>query len=184
LAGVSTTVELSEKSYPLYHIFHSFEHGNIEVLESADNGSLGMGVGALVARQEWFGSFNSVGAGRVIKFNNKGMTIKPEKFGLHFGKIVHQFKSISNGTQYNVSSIIGSDLPLIGPLINLYIRHKMFPPAMLKQWLRHQVQEVSSLQFFLAKLYTTQPTKTKLGKNHYKLQLKSPSDKTNTMSEI
>jgi len=41
-----------------------------------------------------------------------------------------------------------SNLPVLGPLINRYIRYKMFPPVMVEQWLRHQVEEVSSLSFF------------------------------------
>ncbi len=166
-----STVELSGNTYPLYHIFHPFEHGAIKILEPAKNGSLGMGIGALVSRQEWFGTFDSTGAGRVVKFDSQHMVIKPEKFGLHFGTITHRFKLTENGTQYNVSSIIGSDLLIIGPLINLYIRHKMFPPAMLEEWLRHQVQEVSSLQFFLIDLYHSQFTRTKFDKTHYKLKL-------------
>ena len=54
-------------------------------------------------------------------------------------------------------SIIGSDAPIVGPIINFYIRNKMFTEAMLQQWLRHQVQEVSSLPFFLPQIAGQKP---------------------------
>ena len=148
-----STVQLNGSLYPLYHLFHPSEHGKIEVKQAAADGTPGMAVGALVGRQEWFGEFNSKGAGRVIKINQHGMTVKPEMLGLHFGQIEHIFEKTEYGTRYRVKSIIGSELPIIGSAINYYIRHKMFKPDMLKQWLRHQVEEVSSLQFFLAELY-------------------------------
>ena len=171
-----STVEISERQYSWYQIFHPSEHGQISVDEPAKDGHLGMGVGALIARQEWFGVYNSKGAGRIIEFSEQGMIVKPELLGLYFGEIKHSFvdeifilesnRQQKLGTQYNVVSIIGSDLPVIGPIINYYIRKKIFSPAMVNEWLRHQVEEVSSLQFFLKDLYDTKPQG-----NHYKLVL-------------
>jgi len=171
-----STVEISDLNYPWYHIFHPSEHGLISVKDRAFDKSEGMGVGALIYRQEWFGIYNSKGAGRIIKFSNNTMVIKPEVLGLHFGEITHTYTQTSFttkanntmqlGTRYTVESIIGSDLPLIGPVINYYIRNKIFTSTMIKQWLRHQVEEVSSLQFFLKELYQTKP----IG-NHYLLTL-------------
>ena len=171
-----STVEFSGQRYSWYHIFHPNEHGEITIKEPANDGVSGMGIGALVARKEWFGIYNSKGAGRIIEFSEQGMVIKPEILGLHFGEIKHSFTQAaytlaSNGqrilgTQYNVESIIGSNLPVIGPIINFYIRKKMFNPAMINEWLRHQVEEVSSLQFFLKELYYTKPHG-----NHYSLKL-------------
>ncbi len=163
-----STVQLNGNLYPLYHLFHPSEHGKIEVKQPAADGTPGMAVGALVGRQEWFGKFNSKGAGRVMAINEHGMTVKPEMLGLHFGQIEHIFEKTDYGTRYRVSSIIGSDLPVIGGAINYYIRHKMFNPEMLKQWLRHQVEEVSSLQFFLAQLYGQ---KDQVQDNHYMLTI-------------
>ena len=170
-----STVEISEHDYSWYHIFHPSEHGVITVKEKANNDREGMGIGALVYRQEWFGIYNSKGIGRIIEFSEQGMVAKPELLGMHFGEIKHSytqktFTSLNGvqelGTQYNVDSIIGSDLPVIGLVINYYIRKKMFSQAMINEWIRHQVEEVASLQFFLSELYSTKPQG-----NHYKLSL-------------
>jgi len=183
-----STVEISDHVYSWYHIFHPSEHGVVTVKEQANDGRVGMGVGALIYRQEWFGSYNSKGTGRIIEFSEKGMIAKPELLGMHFGKIKHSYTQTTFpstdgeveelGTQYNIDSIIGSDLPVIGRMINYYIRNKMFSEAMINEWVRHQVEEVASLQFFLRELYSTKPQG-----NHYKLSLKQLQKNTVAISK-
>ena len=104
-------------------------------------------------REEWFGPFDSRGAARIVGFSDAGMLAIPEVAGLEIGRVRHSLRAVNGGTAYRVDSVIGSDLPLIGPLINLYLRKQVFHPAMLEQWRRHQVEEVASLQFFLAQIY-------------------------------
>ena len=146
-------VRFQGETLPWYHIFHPTEHGYIDVIEPAIDAKTGMDIGSLVQRKEWFGEYNSKGAGRIVEFDQTGMTVIPELAGLHFGKIRHSYTKTEYGTEYKVDSVIGSDLPIIGRFINLVIRYKMFPEAMLKEWLRHQVEEVASLNHFLPELY-------------------------------
>ena len=78
--------------------------------------------------------------------------------GIPIGQVRHTFDFVNGGTEYRVDTIIGSDLPVLGPLLNLYLRQRVFHPEMLEQWQRHQVEEVASLQFFLPKLYSQRNT--------------------------
>jgi len=160
-------VTLNGAEMPMYHIFHPTEHGYIEVIEAAASGKAGMTRGAVIERREWFGDYNSKGSGRIIEMDDNIMRVRTEMLGLSFGEMIHRFEVTENGTRYTVESFIGSDLPVLGPLINLYIRHKMFPPAMVEQWLRHQVEEVSSLSFFLVELYEQRGN----GNNHFVLSI-------------
>jgi len=188
-------VALNGVEMPMYHIFHPTEHGYIEVKQAAASGKAGMTRGAVIERREWFGDYNSKGSGRIIEMNDEIMRVRTEMFGLNFGEMTHRFEMAASGTstsatsgtststsasaligtsigtRYTVETFIGSDLPVLGPLINRYIRYKMFPPAMVEQWLRHQLEEVSSLQFFLAELYQQRHNKT----NHYTLNI-NPAD--------
>ena len=189
-------VVLNGVEMPMYHIFHPTEHGYIEVKQAAASGKAGMTRGAVIERREWFGDYNSKGSGRIIEMNDEIMRVRTEMFGLNFGEMTHRFEMAASGTstsatsgtststsasaligtsigtRYTVETFIGSDLPILGPLINRYIRYKMFPPAMVKQWLRHQVEEVSSLQFFLAELYQQRHNTD----NHYTLNMKEARD--------
>lgn len=152
-----STVDIDGTHYTFYHVFHPVEHGRIRVLEPASDGAPGMGEGALVEREEWFGPFDSKGAGRITQFSSTGMTIVPVVAGLRFGEIQHRFESTASGTRYRVKLVIGVQWPLIGEAVNAAIRHTMYSEPMLKEWERHQIEEVGMLQHFLATLYNSQP---------------------------
>lgn len=152
-----STVDISGVRYPFYHVFHPTEHGRIRVVEPARDGQPGMGIGALVEREEWFGPFDSKGAGRVTRLDATGMTVVPEVAGLRFGEIDHLFEATPTGTRYRVVSTIGVEWPLVGGMVNWAIRRAMYPEAMLQHWERHQIEEVGMLQHFLAALYASQP---------------------------
>lgn len=150
-----STVQIDQKTLPWYQIFHPSEHKSINILQPATNGSVGIGKGALIEEKQWFGSYSSLTTERVVAFTEQGMILEPELAGLDFAKIEHVFTKTGTGTgtQYQVTGLIGSDLPIIGPVINLIIRYKILPEDMLKQWIRHQVEEVSNLNAFLPALY-------------------------------
>jgi hypothetical protein len=112
-----------------------------------------MGEGSLVARREWFGPHNSEGAGRVISISAAGLTVRPEVAGVQMGEIRHIFNATPDGSQYRVESLIGVDWPVIGPILNYLLRHTVFTEHMLREWGRHQVEEVSMLNYYLPRLY-------------------------------
>lgn len=147
------TIEYRGVSYPLYHIFHPSEHGTLRVVESAPDGTPGMARGALISRDEWFGPYDSRGTARIREFSNDGMLAIPEVAGMSIGEVRHSFTAENGGTRYRVDTIIGTDTPVLGSLLNLYLRKRVFHPQMIAQWQRHQIEEVASLQFFLPQLY-------------------------------
>ena len=149
-----STVEINGTTYPLYHIFHLTEHGQLWIVEPATDGSPGMGAGSLVARREWFGPHNSEGAGRVISISPQGLTVRPEVAGIQMGEIRHIFNATPSGSQYRVESLIGVDWPLLGQQINYLLRQTVFTEDMLREWERHQIEEVSLLNYYLPQLYT------------------------------
>jgi hypothetical protein len=154
------TVQYQGRTLPLYHIFHPSEHGTLRVLEPAPDGSPGMALGAMIQRDEWFGPYDSRGAARIEEFSEEGMLAVPMAAGLRFGEVRHSLRSERGGTAYRVDTLIGSDVPLLGPVINYYLRTAVFHPAMIEQWQRHQLEEVASLQFFLPQLYVQRATGT------------------------
>ena len=148
-----STVELDGTTLPLYHIFHPTEHGRIRVLDAAPGGEPGMATGATVYREEWFGPHDSRGAALLREFSDAGMLAIPTAAGIAIGEVRHSYEARDGGTYYRVDAIIGADTPLLGRLLNLYLRQRVFHPAMMAQWQRHQIEEVASLQFFLPQLY-------------------------------
>jgi hypothetical protein len=151
-----STIEYRGVTYPLYHFFHPTEHGTIWIAEPASDGQPGMGLGAVVARDEWFGPYDSRGAAKLTVFSDAGMVAEARVAGIQFGTIQHSFTATEGGTQYRLDAHIGTDLPLLGPLLNLYLRKQIYHPAMVNEWLRHQVEEVGSLPFLLPQIYAQQ----------------------------
>lgn len=152
-------VNIDGINYPYYQIFHLSEHGQTNIKHAATDGSPGMGAGAIVYRQETFGPFKSRGQGRIQRFDDFGYVAIPVTGPLELGKIEHSFKPVSGGTLYTVDAVLGSQIPYYGWAINYYIRNKQFSEPAIKEWLRHQVEEVGSLPHYLPKIYTanTQP---------------------------
>ena len=160
-----STVDYRGVRYPLYHIFHPTEHGRIQVLEAAGDGVPGMGPGALIMREEWFGPYDSRGRARLMTLDDEGMLAIPQFAGISVGRVEHSWRAEEGGTRYRVDAVIGVDWPIIGPLFNRAMRYFVFHPGMMAQWQRHQVEEVSSLQFFLPALYAQ-----RAGGNHFHLE--------------
>lgn len=147
------TVDYEGITYPLYHIFHPTEHGRISVLDAALDGQPGMGTGAMIMREEWFGPYDSRGRARLAQFDNTGMLAIAQFAGFAVGKVKHDWRAENGGTRYVVTAVIGVDWPVIGPLFNWVIRRLVFHPKMMDQWQRHQVEEVASLAFFLPEIH-------------------------------
>jgi hypothetical protein len=163
-------VDIDGVRYPFYHLFHLSEHGRVWVAEPASDARPGMGVGALVKRQEWFGPYDSQGAGRITAFDERGMTVRPEVMGLWLGEITHRFEATPKGAIYRVHSEIGVTWPIIGSPVNALLRHSTFTDAMRREWARHQLEEVAMLRYFLPALYAQRGAHT-----GYRLSFKTPS---------
>jgi quinoprotein glucose dehydrogenase len=146
-------VEFDGALRPLYHLFHPTEHGRIWLEAPAADGGPGVGAGSIVARYEWFGPYDSEGAARVIELSPNRFVSRPRLAGMTFGEIRHEWGPSSQGATYVVDTVIGVDWPLIGPWVNGLLRRFVFSEGMLREWKRHQVEEVGLLPHFLPRLY-------------------------------
>ncbi|RLQ22453.1 hypothetical protein DWB85_07485 [Seongchinamella sediminis] len=148
-----STVDIDGTTHPLYHLFHPTEHGQLWVVEAAPDGTPGMARGAVIERHEWFSRFDSQGRALISEFSDQGMTAIARAAGLQIGVVEHRYRVVDGQTRYVVTATIGSDLPLLGTLLNSYLRNRVFTRDMIPQWMRHQVEEVGTLPYFLPALY-------------------------------
>ena len=146
-------VEFDGARRPMYHLFHPTEHGRIWIEKPASDGLPGVGAGAVVARYEWFGPYESEGAARVAELSPRRFVVRPTMAGLTFGEIRHEWGVSSRGATYVVDTVIGVDWPIVGPWVNALLRRRIFSDEMLREWQRHQVEEVGLLPHFLPTLY-------------------------------
>jgi hypothetical protein len=146
-------VEFDGALRPLYHLFHPTEHGRIWLEAPAADGRPGVGAGSIVARYEWFGPYDSEGAARVIELSTSRFVSRPRLAGMSFGEIRHEWGLSAQGATYAVDTVIGVDWPLVGPWVNALLRRFVFSEGMLREWKRHQVEDVGLLPYFLPRLY-------------------------------
>ena len=146
-------VEFDGAVRPMYHLFHPFEHGRIWVERPADDGEPGVGTGGAVARYEWFGPYDSEGAADVVELSPRRFVTRPRVAGIGIGEFRHEWSESPSGATYVVDNLIGVDWPLVGPWINALLRRYVFSEDMLREWERHQVEEVGLLPHFLPQLY-------------------------------
>ena len=142
-------VEFDGATRPLYHLFHPTEHGRIWIEEPAADGQPGVGAGGVVARYEWFGPYDSEGAARVVELSPQRFVTRPQVLGFTIGEIRHTWGPSPQGATYAVDTVIGVDWPVVGPWVNALLRRYVFSEGMLREWKRHQVEEVGLLPHFL-----------------------------------
>jgi hypothetical protein len=149
--------EFDDVMYTYYRLFHLSEHGQNRILEPSTDGSPSMGVGALVYRQETFGPYASKGQARVLEFGPNGYLVAPVMGPFSLGLVKHTFELVATGgTLYTVEIELGSDIPVLGYVLNKFIQMNQFSPPVITEWLRHQVEEVGSLVHYLPDLYTAE----------------------------
>lgn len=146
-------VVVAGKTYPFYHLFHLTEHGRVWLEAPASDGRAGAGPGAVMARFEWFGEYDSLAKGRITELSANGMVGHPEFFGLALGEFRHVFEPGPRGARYRIDHQIGVTWPVVGPAVNRLLRVTTFSEGMLAEWKRHQIEEVANLQHFLPQLY-------------------------------
>ena len=146
-------VEFDGAMRPMYHLFHPTEHGRIWIEAPAADGKPGVGAGGVVARFEWFGPYDSEGAAHVIELSPRRFVTRPKIAGFTIGELRHEWGSSPQGATYTVDSVIGVDWPIVGPWVNALLCRYIFSDGMLREWKRHQVEEVGLLPNFLPALY-------------------------------
>lgn len=72
---------------------------------------------------------------------------KPARFG-------HRFQAVADGTMIESFYLIGSDLPVLGPIANAVMRRFVFPRERCEDIVAHCVDEFSRMTDFLPTMYT------------------------------
>jgi hypothetical protein len=90
----------------------------------------------------------------VEKLDETGIRLSNRRAGFEVSNLEHTFTPVANGTLYRSRMLIGVEHPWLLPhLSNPILRRQVFPEPMARAWLKHNVEEVGNLEFFLPELY-------------------------------
>jgi hypothetical protein len=150
---IEGTMEHMGQVYPRYLIWHPIDHIHFAVVRPAPDGTAGPGarihlVEAVGGNLDYL--VNSVAD--VAKNDDTGITLSVRRLGLEIIHLAHTFTPVPEGTRYESKMHLGTKAVLVRILVNRLIRSR-FTEAMCRAWLKHNVEEVGNLEFFLPALY-------------------------------
>jgi hypothetical protein len=89
----------------------------------------------------------------VPKNDETGITVSVRKLGVEVMRLEHTFTPVPEGTLYQSTMHMGTKAILLRFLFNRLVRPRIFSEAMGRAWIKHNIEEVGNLEFFLPALY-------------------------------
>lgn len=146
------TARVGEQDVPLYWLWHPVDHFMVRLARRAPGGAPGLSEGARAVLKERILDVLELDA-LVDGMSRDGIHLTMMRGPFRLGDLRHTFVDTPEGLAYRSRLIVGSTLPLLGPLINLVAKRFIFTEAMLDRWLRHNVEEVGNFEQFLPALF-------------------------------
>jgi hypothetical protein len=85
----------------------------------------------------------------VTRLDQTGITLEKRVLGQVVSRLSHYFGSGAKGASYHSILTVGFETPLVCHPLNAAIRRLVFPEAMGRAWIRHNVEEVGLLEHLI-----------------------------------
>jgi hypothetical protein len=154
---IDGTMEHMGQTYPRYLMWHPIDHIEYAVARRAPDGTAGPGSRFHIV--EAFGAnteFLVDSLADIPGNDDTGITLSVRKFGLEVMRLEHSFTAVPRGTLYESRMRVGTRGFVVQQPVNWVIRRRIFTESMGRAWLKHNVEEVGNLEFFLPALYAAQ----------------------------
>ncbi|MCV7084856.1 hypothetical protein [Mycolicibacter hiberniae] len=148
---IDGTIEYGGAVINRYLAWHPIDHIRWELARPAPGG--GAGEGARFRIVERFGAdpaFTVDVTDRVEKLDETGIRLVQRMAGVAVLQLEHTWSACTEGNHYVSVMDIGARGPLLSPL-NRYAQRR-FPDAMVRAWVRHNIEEVGQLEHLLPQL--------------------------------
>ena len=152
--NISGEMELKGQIYPRYLIWHPIDHIHFEINKRLPDGSVGPGAVFHVVEALGADMKNLIDAElHLQELDDKGAMVEVHALAQTVLQIRGQFLLMETGTQVISTMTIGSSSWLGDIGLNPWLIERFFPATRRKAWLKHSVEEIGNLQFFLPDLY-------------------------------
>jgi hypothetical protein len=161
--NIGGTMQYAGKELPNYHAWHPIDHIQWELARPAPGGGAREGaryriVEAFQGRPEYY--VDTID--RVEKLDGTGIRLVRRFAGVQVLQLSHTWSAASDSTHYVSVLEIGALARVFTP-VNRYLNQRVFPEAMARAWLLHNVQEVGLLEQLLPTAYATATRETEAG---------------------
>ena len=152
--NIDGEMELGGKTYSKYLIWHPIDHIQFTVLQRLSDGSVGPGaIFHLVEDLGAQGRHLIDAALRLVSLDETGAAVELQVLGNTALRIEGQFLPRPEGVQLISTMTIGFSGWLRRTGLNPWLIEWRFPAERRNAWLKHSVEEIGNLQFFLPDLY-------------------------------
>lgn len=163
LNNMEGTWRVGERDLPRYRLWHPRDHVALTYVRPGTDGAK-FSAGARVRIQECFGANPDYAVDvvdEVVFLDETGFRHTHTRAGVRVASMDYTFTRVESGTRYDNSLTVGIEKPAPLRLLNGALKALVFSEAMGRAWLRHNVEEVGNLQFFLPALYASERDRTR-----------------------
>lgn len=152
--GVHLPMPYAGGVWPRYRVWHPRDHVALLKPRLARDGRVGEGAHFRIV--EAFGRderFRVDSVEYVEKLDDTGIRLVKFVGGVRVFSLEHWFTAVPGGTRYESQMLVGASSPAVRSALNGWLTRRVFPEAMGRAWLRHNVEEVGNFEFFLPELW-------------------------------
>jgi hypothetical protein len=145
-------VEVQGQRFPRYRVWHPLDHVFVRCVRRAPDGSVGPG--AQIALCEYLGRnprYKIEAVSTIEKLDETGFIHNVIRAGVRIARMEHVFTRTVDGTR-DENCLIVPGTPRLGPLARL-LAPVLFSDGKGEAWLKHNIEEMGTLENFLPKLY-------------------------------
>lgn len=156
--NIDAEMDFGGQRYHRYLIWHPVDHIHFRVVRRSPDGSVGAGSRFHIV--EAFGGdprFLLDHVADVAKLDEEGIVLEMRRGGLTAARLHHQFTPARDGTRYRTTLTLGLSSWFGRLALNPFLRGSVMSPEMRKAWVKHNVEEVGNLPFFLPDLHQASP---------------------------
>jgi hypothetical protein len=152
--NIEGDVTLDGLAYRRYLIWHPLDHIHFSLLQRAADGTVGPGAVFHVVEALGADMRHLVDVALHLReLDESGATVEVQGLGRPVMRMRGEFIARPGGTQFISTMTIGSAGRLASLGLNGWLLDRFFPAERRQRWLRHSVEEIGNLQFFLPELY-------------------------------
>jgi hypothetical protein len=152
--NIEGEMELGGRKYTRYLIWHPIDHIHFTVHERRPDGSVGPGSVFHIVEALGADMNNLVDVrAHLRRIDERGAMIEVLGLGQPILRIEGHFVPAEQGTMMISTMTIGSAGWIARNGLNQLLIDWLFPPVRRQAWLKHSVEEIGNLQFFLPALF-------------------------------
>lgn len=151
---VPGTMTYAGGTYPRYQVWHPLDHISYAVVRLDSHGRIGAGAELHITEALGRNLDNLIDIRVTVEELGDGRAVVAKHVaGAALVRLENEFWTERAGAAYLSRMTIGDTTPLGRLILNRIAHHRAFPPRKIQAWIRHHIEEIGNLEYFLPDLF-------------------------------